>query len=253
MITERDRRKGEFTMWGVKLGGKEHEAGKGRGRGGAAGRRRVVAAALAVAATCAAVSGLGPAASASDSAAPAEHGKPTTRPAEAAPARVTGEARLDFAYVPRDVIRFKVDARSVPWSHPRADPDLKHGLPTDARGTVSWSHWRADNHETMRAEAAVDCLVTGGDTATFTAIVTKSDVPGEVGKRYGFSARTGGPGKGRFGFHWAVSNVDEVNGAPTAARVGTCMAPAPFVPLKSGGFTVRHAELAPSPAAKERG
>ncbi|UBI38341.1 MULTISPECIES: hypothetical protein [Streptomyces] len=226
--------------------------GEGHGRGGAAGRRRTVAAALAVAATCAAVSGLGPAASASDSAAPAPHVKPT-QPAKAAPARVTGEARLDFSYVPRDVIRFKVDATSVPFSHPRADPDMKHGLPTDARGTVSWSHWQAADHTTRRAEAAVDCLVTGGDTATFTAIVTKSDIPGEVGKRYGFSARTGGPGKGRFGFHWAVSNVDEVDGVPTAARVGTCMAPAPFVPVKSGGFTVRHAEPAPLPAAKERG
>ncbi|MGK5639321.1 hypothetical protein ACSNOK_13580 [Streptomyces sp. URMC 126] len=232
-------------MWGSR--------GRGNGgsiRQGAAGRRRgTVAAALATAAACAAISGLGPAASASD--APAAD---AVAAVETAPtARVTGSARLDFSYAPKDVIRFSVDARAVPFSRPLPGPHLEHGLPTDARGTVTWSHWVAATHETRRAEAAVDCLVTGGDTATFTAVVTKSADPSEIGARYGFSARTGGPGKGRFGFHWAVGNVDVVKGVPGSARVGTCMAPAPFTPLKSGGFTVRHAELPSLPAGRERG
>ncbi|MBZ4323520.1 hypothetical protein JNW98_29840 [Streptomyces sp. SCA2-4] len=221
-----------------------------------------------MAATCAAVAGLGPTASASGSqgAGATAHASKPSKPSKpggpnepggpgkpAATARVTGSARLDFAYAPRDVIRFTVDARAVPFSRPLPGPHLEHGLPTDARGTVVWSHWVAATHETRRAEAAVDCLVTAGDTATFTATVTKSADPEDIGRRYGFSARTGGPGRGRFGFSWAVGNLDVVKGVPIEARVGTCMAPAPFAPLKSGGLTVRHADLPPLPAARERG
>ncbi|MFI0710781.1 hypothetical protein ACH4SK_09025 [Streptomyces inhibens] len=169
---------------------------------------------------------------------------PTKKPAGAA--RVSGQARVFYAYSPHDDIRFSVDARSAPFSRPV--DGLPQGMPTDARGTVTISHWSPEKQRGRRAEAAVDCLVTGGDTATLTAVVTKSEDPKEIGERLGFSVRNGGPGKGRFGFSWAVSNLDVVEGKPVQPHVGTCMAPAPFAPVVKGGFKVTHAALPPLPA-----
>ncbi|WKU48980.1 hypothetical protein Q3V23_35665 [Streptomyces sp. VNUA116] len=166
-------------------------------------------------------------------------------------AGVSGQGRLFFAYAPDDDIRFSVEATAAPFSRPL--DQLPKGMPTDARGTVTIYHWKAGNNDTRRGEAAVDCLVTAGDTATLSAVVTKSADPREIGKRMGFSVKTGGPGKGRFGFDWAVSNVDVVDGKTVAPRVGTCMAPAPFAPIVKGGFSVTHAELPPLPAGWQPG
>ncbi|MCX4823594.1 hypothetical protein OG883_27700 [Streptomyces sp. NBC_01142] len=202
--------------------------------------RRTVTTALAATAALAALAGISSSASA-------------TTPAPEKTASISGSARIDYAYSPNDDIRFSFDARAVPFSKPL--PGLPTGLPTDARGTVKISHWFAAENKTVRAEGTVDCLVTGGRTASFTAVITRADpeVADWVGKRRGFSVYDG-TGKGgdrdRFGFHWGVSNLDtDDKGEAVQAKVGTCMAPAPFAPVRTGGFTVRHADLPPLPAA----
>lgn len=185
------------------------------------------------------LTGSTPAASAAPSGAAAVSKAPTGL------ARVSGQARVFYAYSPHDEIRFSVDATAAPFSRPVGG--LPQGMPTDARGTVTVSHWSPGKGQGRRAEAAVDCLVTGGGTATLSARVTKSEDPDEIGERLGFSVTSGGPGKGRFGFSWAVSNVDVVDGKAVFPHVGTCMAPAPFAAVTKGGFKVRHAELPPLP------
>lgn len=105
------------------------------------------------------------------------------------PAKVSGQGRIFYAYSPDDEIRFTVDATAAPFSRPL--DQLPKGMPTDARGKVTFSHWVARTKETRTAEAAVDCLVTGGDTATLTAVITKSADPEEIGTRYGFSVKSG--------------------------------------------------------------
>ncbi|MFE2553324.1 hypothetical protein ACFXGI_33030 [Streptomyces sp. NPDC059355] len=167
------------------------------------------------------------------------------------PAKVSGQGRIFYTYSPDDEIRFSVDATAAPFSRPL--DQLPKGLPTDARGTVTFSHRVARTQETRTAEAAVDCLVTGGDTATLTAVITKSADPEEIGTRYGFSVKSGGPGRGRFAFSWGVSNVDVVDGKLVAPRVGTCMAPAPFAPVTEGGFQVTHRDLPALPTGWQPG
>ncbi|SCK20760.1 hypothetical protein YWIDRAFT_04745 [Streptomyces sp. SceaMP-e96] len=196
--------------------------------------------AVAAVAVIAALTGLTPAASAALS------GTTASAKAPAGLARVSGQARVFYAYSPHDDIRFSVDAKAAPFSRPVGG--LPQGMPTDARGTVTIYHWSPEKKQGRRAEAAVDCLATGGDTATLSAVVTKSEDPEEIGDRLGFSVKNGGPGKGRFGFSWAVSNVDVVNGKAVFPHVGTCMAPAPFASVTKGGFKVTHAELPPLPA-----
>ncbi|NUV98897.1 hypothetical protein [Streptomyces sp. CAI 127] len=190
-------------------------------------------------------------ATAAAGAAPADDA-PATKPARTA--SVHGSARIHYAFSPDDDIRFTIDAEAAPYSRPL--PGLPQGLPTDARGTVSFRHFVAATGQIATAKARVDCLVTGGGTATLTAVVTRSDV-GPVGERLGFSVGEGRAGEpDRLGFSWGVANVDpektDEKGNVTAPRVGTCMAPAPFAPAVRGGFTVRHAELPPSPPAETR-
>ncbi|MFE2294703.1 hypothetical protein [Streptomyces sp. NPDC059452] len=167
-------------------------------------------------------------------------------------ASVHGSARVHYVFSPQDDIRFTVDAVAAPYSRPL--PGLPGGLPTDARGTVRFTHHVDSTGETVSAEARVDCLVTGGRTATFTAVVTRSDT-GPVGERLGFSVYEGRAGEpDRLGFSWGVANVDpdtpDEKGNPTQPTVGTCMAPAPFAPAVHGGFTVRHTELPPEPKTR---
>ncbi|MFI1968477.1 hypothetical protein BLA24_05345 [Streptomyces cinnamoneus] len=224
-------------------------------------RRRITVGAVAATTAFAALTGLSHVASASASSSSASPHAAGTDAAPAAgtaakekqtgPAKVSGEGRIFYAYSPDDDIRFSVDATAAPFSRPV--DQLPKGMPSDARGTVAFSHWVAKTKETRRAEAAVDCLVTAGDTATLTAVITKSADPREIGTRYGFSVKNGGPGKGRFGFHWGVSNVDIVDGKTTAPRVGTCMAPAPFAPVTQGGLKVTHGELPPLPEGWQPG
>ncbi|MFF7993236.1 hypothetical protein ACFZDG_25990 [Kitasatospora xanthocidica] len=160
------------------------------------------------------------------------------------PASVSGTARISYAFVPNDEIWFTVDAQAVPYTHRYPGTDAAEGLPTDARGTVRYSHRMSSTGKTYSAEAEVDCLSTGGPVATLTAVVTRSDV-GNVGERIGLSVYQGtGHGDARLGFSWGVANLDVgADGKPYQPVVGTCMAPAPFAPVLRGGFTVHHAEL----------
>ncbi|MEU9717544.1 hypothetical protein [Streptomyces sp. NPDC047976] len=176
-------------------------------------------------------------------------------PAPAAPvapktASVHGGGAIFFPYSPKDDIRFTVDAESVPWTKPYPNiPGLEKGLPTDARGRVTISHLFKETGFTGTAEAEVDCLVTGGKTATLTAIVKSSNM-GWDGKRIGISIQDGQRGEpDRVGFSWGVANVDvKPDGTVTQGSVGTCMAPAPFTEVTKNGFKVTPAPLAPIPA-----
>ncbi|TDC27301.1 hypothetical protein E1265_02075 [Streptomyces sp. 8K308] len=169
-------------------------------------------------------------------------------------ARVRGSADIHYAFSPNDTIHFTVNAVADPFSRPYPGPDgTQPGLPTDAHGTISWSHRVASTGELMESEAAVDCLVTGGRTATVTAVVTAVNderLNDTIGQRVGISVQDGGPGPrhDRLGFSWGVGNLDiDDDGNLTAGRTGTCMAPAPFAPVIHGGYTVHHSELPTSP------
>ncbi|MFJ9457759.1 hypothetical protein ACIRST_22085 [Kitasatospora sp. NPDC101447] len=170
----------------------------------------------------------------------------------ARPASVSGTARISYAFSPDDEIRFTVDALAAPYTHRFPGTGAAEGLPTDARGTVRYSHRTADTGKVYSAEAQVDCLSTGGPVATLTAVVTRSDV-GNTGERIGLSIYQGsGHGDARLGFSWGVANMDVgADGKPYQPVVGTCMAPAPFAPVLRGGFTVHHTELeAPGTAGR---
>ncbi|GAA2278941.1 hypothetical protein GCM10010430_76200 [Kitasatospora cystarginea] len=160
-------------------------------------------------------------------------------------ASVTGSARIFYAFRPDDEIRFTVDAQAAPYTRRFPDdPQLKDGLPTDARGTIHFTHRKAETGEVGTADAAVDCLVTGDHVATLTAVITKSDAM-PVGQRVGLSISQGhGHAKDRLGFSWGVVNLDvDANGKPVQPVVGTGMAPAPFAPVVDGGYTVRPGDL----------
>lgn len=175
-------------------------------------------------------------------------------PAPAAPATpklasVHGGGAIFFLYSAKDDIRFTVDAESTPWTRPFPAPGGDKGLPTDARGRVTISHRYTETGFTATAEAEVDCLVTGGKTATLTAVVKTSNVAGWDGKRIGISVQEGRRGEpDRVGFSWGVANVDvRPDGTVAEGTVGSCMAPAPFTEVTKGGFRVAPAPLSPQP------
>ncbi|SCK46952.1 MULTISPECIES: hypothetical protein [unclassified Streptomyces] len=167
-------------------------------------------------------------------------------------ARVRGAGRIDYVYSPDDTIRFGVDAEALPFTRPLPGVELP-GLPTDARGTVRISHHVQATGRTGWSVADVDCLVTGGGTATLTATVRRSNAL-DPGTRFGVSVQQGRQGQpDRLGFSWGVVNVAaDTTGGLKASPVGSCMAPAPFAPVTEGGFTVRHTELPPLPAGSAR-
>ncbi len=177
-------------------------------------------------------------------------------PAPAAPAApklasVHGGGSVFYAYSPDDDIRFTVDAEAAPFTRPFPDPHGQNGAPTDARGKVTVYHYSPEYEVTGTSEAEVDCLVTGGRTATVTAVVTKSTT-GWEGKRIGISVQDGSHGgPDRVGFSWGVANIDPPNQEPggdvVKPTVGTCMAPAPFTEVVKGGFKVTPAPLPPLP------
>ncbi|WP_405921808.1 hypothetical protein [Streptomyces sp. NBC_00122] len=180
-------------------------------------------------------------------AAPAEPAAPAA-PAASKLASVHGGGTIFYPYAANDDIRFTVDAESAPWTRPFPAPGPEKGLPTDARGRVTISHHFKESGFTGTAEAEVDCLVTGGKTATLTAVVKTSNV-GWDGKRIGISVQDGQHGEpDRVGFSWGVANLDvKPDGTATQGTVGTCMAPAPFTEVTKGGFKVTPAPLSPVP------
>ncbi|MFD3655275.1 hypothetical protein [Streptomyces sp. NPDC058620] len=165
-------------------------------------------------------------------------------------ASVHGEARISYIESINDDIRFTIHAEQTPFTRPLF-PQLPHGLPTDARGTLTFSH-TPQGGATGWAEARVDCLVTSGRMATLTAVVTKSNVE-DIGARLGISVQQGAKDEpDRLGFSWGVVNVDpehvDENGRLLRPQSGTCMAAAPFTTVIKGGFKVFHAEITKSPA-----
>ncbi|MFH8373678.1 hypothetical protein ACH4A7_09035 [Streptomyces cyaneofuscatus] len=181
-------------------------------------------------------------------------------------ASVVGSAEFVLPYhQDKDVRSFTFDARAAPYSRPL--PGIPGGLPTDARGTVTVSHYSAERDITYTSKGRVDCLVTGVRTATLTAVITEVSPggPPDVGKRVGFSVYDGGDGKregkgegegrskDRVGFSWnGVNLLPKGATPPEEAPVGTCMAPAPYAPVTKGGYAVAHAEL-PSPPPSPKG
>ncbi|BCJ27860.1 hypothetical protein [Actinocatenispora sera] len=189
--------------------------------------------------------------SAGAAAAPAHPDRHHASPGDLRPASVAGAAGVFYAYSPDDTIRFRFDATAKPFSRPL--PGLPSGLPTDATGTVRISHHVAAQNVTVTAEGRVDCLVTGGRTATLTAVITRADpqVADWVGTRRGFSVTDGrGPAPDRMGFSWDIVNFDtDGAGNPTQPSAGTCLAPAPFAPVLDGGFRVHATPLPPKPTS----
>ncbi|MFF0162983.1 hypothetical protein ACFYRY_36430 [Streptomyces sp. NPDC005263] len=175
-------------------------------------------------------------------------GKSPERPVHAS---VTGSADFRLPYVnDADIRSFTFDAHAAP--HSRPVPGVPTGLPTDAYGTVAISHYDADRDTTYTAEGTVDCLVTGPGSATLTAIITKVSANGPhwLGLRLGFSVHDGGgekpgkPSRDRVGLSWADGvNKKYTEEGDVDFPVGPCMAPAPFAPVTSGGYRVRHADL----------
>ncbi|MEU5811601.1 hypothetical protein [Streptomyces sp. NPDC047718] len=161
-------------------------------------------------------------------------------------AAVHGAARVLYSYAPQgDVIRFGVDAEAAPYTRPvTIEGKPQPGTPVDARGKVTVYHQRSFDGSVGTSEAEVDCLMTGDGVATLTAVVTKSNV-GTVGERIGISVQDGRHGApDRLGFSWGVADLDPGRD-PILARVGTCMAPAPFTTVTGGGFQVTSAPLPP--------
>lgn len=170
--------------------------------------------------------------------------------AERGPARVSGWAEFELPYGANgDVRSFAFDARSVPYSRPIPIPGGQVGSPADATGTVRIAHWMAKDNVTVRFEAAVDCMITSPGFAILTAIVTRADERAAdfLGKRLGFSVQDGARGRDRVGFSWSAGADQNEAGEWVQARVGTCLAPAPFATVTRGGYTVRHAELTAPP------
>jgi hypothetical protein len=166
-------------------------------------------------------------------------------------ARVTGSAEIRLTFAPDDdVRRFTFDAYATPYTHPL--PDQAAGLPSDAAGIIHVYHHFTGQNLTVTFDAAVDCLTTSPGYAAMTAVVTRADEVAKelIGTRVGISVQDGGRGGhgDRVGFNWSLSADQDENGDWIQARVGTCLAPAPFGPVTRGDLTVRHADLRPEPA-----
>ncbi|WP_371793738.1 hypothetical protein OG285_37760 (plasmid) [Streptomyces sp. NBC_01471] len=185
-------------------------------------------------------------------ASPVSYAAPRTHQTSAAgTARAKGAVRIFYTYAPDDEIRFTFDARAAPYSRPQ--PGLPRGMPTDARGSIDITHRMTHTGRTSRIKGDVDCLITGGRTATFTAVVTEAtpDAADWIGKRSGISVLDSGRRGDRLGFSWAVDFETDAQGQAVQANVGTCMAPAPFAPVTDGGLAVHHAELPPPPPPRQ--
>ncbi|MGV9454216.1 Repetin [Streptomyces sp. NPDC003635] len=103
--------------------------------------------------------------------------------------------------------------------------------PTRATGTFEWSHYL--NGEGAWAKARVDCLVTGGEVAVVSGVVTDTDLPDLLGSRVGVTVHDLGR-RDRLGYSWAAT---EDLGPRNLPR---CVSSAPFekVGKGTGDFTV---------------
>ncbi|GLV83578.1 hypothetical protein Slala03_32670 [Streptomyces lavendulae subsp. lavendulae] len=149
---------------------------------------------------------------------------------------LTGSAKMFRA--DGQQVRFSFDAHGFA----PAEPDEPGAPAGTSRGTFRFSHYTADGTQGAYAEGRVDCLLTGGPVATATGVITRSDLPGAIGKRVGFTVYDGkGDGrKDRVGYSWAVGSI------PTM-EVPKCLSAAPYETVESGDFKVEHV-LPPNPS-----
>ncbi|MFE0724994.1 Repetin [Streptomyces rochei] len=98
--------------------------------------------------------------------------------------------------------------------------------PLEATGTFEFSHYL--NGEGARAKAEVDCLITGGDVAVVTGVVTDSDLPGAEGRRVGVTVHDLGR-HDRLGYSWATTGSPAEGG-----ELPRCVSSAPFEKVARG-------------------
>ncbi|MCX5039005.1 MULTISPECIES: Repetin [Streptomyces] len=98
--------------------------------------------------------------------------------------------------------------------------------PLRATGTFEFSHYL--NGEGARAEADVDCLLTGGDVAVVSGVITDSDLPGAEGRRVGVTVHDLGR-HDRLGYSWAAMGSPSEGG-----ELPRCVSSSPFEKVKKG-------------------
>ncbi|MFF4468900.1 Repetin [Streptomyces sp. NPDC001599] len=130
-------------------------------------------------------------------------------------AALTGTAKLYRSA--GDDITFTFDAHLA--AEDNADP-LK------ATGTFAFSHYL--DGKGARAEATVDCLLTGGDVAVVSGVITDSDLPGAEGKRVGITVHDLGR-HDRLGYSWAATGSPAEGG-----ELPRCVGSAPFEKVRKG-------------------
>jgi hypothetical protein len=142
-------------------------------------------------------------------------------------ATLRGTARLAYPPAPDDKIIFSVDA------HARYDEPANGPLPSSSWGTARLSHESAEG--AVWYSISVDCLVTGGNTATVTGIVVHTSPNAEqiLGARVGFSVAD-------LGRHDRVG----MTGAPVGdvPELRQCMAPATVFAVRDGDLAVVDAD-----------
>ncbi|MFF4780911.1 Repetin [Streptomyces griseorubiginosus] len=130
-------------------------------------------------------------------------------------AALTGTAKLSRSTA--EDITFSFDAHL-------AAKDVDN--PLKATGTFQWSHYL--HGDGAWAKAKVDCLLTGGEVAVVSGVITESDLPGAKGKRVGVTVHDLGR-HDRLGYSWASTGSPvETNGLPR------CVSSAPFEKVKKG-------------------
>jgi hypothetical protein len=156
--------------------------------------------------------------------------EPTAASAKGDIAHLRGSARVHFPPAPDDEVMFSINA------HARFAPGPPSPNPAQSWGTGRLSHlFTGEQPGFIWYEFAVDCLMTGGRTATVTGVITKAAPEGKafLGRRIGFSVADLGR-RDQVGFTGVTPP-----GEPELTR---CMAPGTFFTVQSGDFTVRDAD-----------
>ncbi|MGW2730492.1 Repetin [Streptomyces sp. NPDC001494] len=129
-------------------------------------------------------------------------------------AALTGTAKLYRSA--GDDITFSFDAHL-------AAGDTKN--PGAATGTFRFSHYL--HGKGAWARATVDCLVTGGEVAVVSGVITDSDLPGAEGRRVGVTVQDLGR-HDRLGYSWAATKDLGPRNLPK------CVSSAPFEKVRQG-------------------